>query len=98
MFKLKKSPERPVVAWAAGITVMWGLLAVLFVGWADTAKSYRSMVLDMQKAVPKKYSCISSRDLGEAQRAALHYFAGHHFREKSERRLNADCCWGREGR
>ncbi len=76
VFKLKKGPERPVVAWAAGITVMWGLLAVLFVGWADTAKSYRSMMVDMQRALPKKYNCISSRDLGEAQRAALHYFAG----------------------
>jgi len=75
VFKLKKSPERPVVAWAAGITVMWGLLAVLFVGWADTAKSYRSMVVDMQRALPKKYNCISGRDLGDAQRAALHYFA-----------------------
>ena len=92
VFKLKKSPERPVVAWAAGITVMWGLLAVLFVGWADTAKSYRSMVADMQKAMPKKYTCISSRDLGEAQRAALHYFAGIiTFREEiPERRRQCD--------
>ena len=45
--KLQKSPERPVVAWAAGITVMWGLLAVLFVGWADNVKSYRSVFVDM---------------------------------------------------
>jgi hypothetical protein len=55
---------------------MWGMLAVLFVGWADTAKSYRSVFVQMQKALPKKYDCISSRDLGEAQRAMLHYVAG----------------------
>ena len=76
LVKLKKSPERPVVAWAAGITVMWALLAVLFVGWADNAKSYRSVFVDMQKTLPKKYSCVSSRDLAISQRAMLHYFTG----------------------
>ena len=74
--KLKKSPERPVIAWAAGITVMWGLLATLFVGWADTVKSYRSTFVEMKKALPARYNCISSRELGEPQRASLHYFAG----------------------
>jgi hypothetical protein len=90
--KLKKSPERPVVAWAAGITVMWALLAVLFVGWADTVKSYRSMIAGMQKALPKKYHCIASRNLGEPQRASLHYFAGIiTWREENpERRRDCD--------
>jgi 4-amino-4-deoxy-L-arabinose transferase-like glycosyltransferase len=76
VLKLKRTFERPVVAWAAGITVMWGMLTVLFVGWADNVKSYRSMVVSMQRSLPKKYDCISSRDLGEAQRAGLHYYAG----------------------
>src|SRR5262245_40802713 len=76
VFKLKRTFERPVVAWAAGITVMWGMLTVLFVGWADNVKSYRSMIVSMQRALPKKYDCISSRDLGEAQRAGLHYYGG----------------------
>src|SRR6185295_11799946 len=76
LVKLKKGPERPAAMWAAGITVMWGLLAVLFVGWADAAKSYRSMFAQMQRALPAKYNCIASRDLGEPQRASLHYFAG----------------------
>ncbi len=71
----RRSPMRPVIIWGAGITVMWALITTLFVGWADNAKSYRSMVVSMQKALPKKYDCISSRDLGEPQRASLHYFA-----------------------
>jgi len=70
----RRSPMRPVIIWGAGITVMWALITTLFVGWADNAKSYRSMVVSMQKALPKKYDCISSRDLGEPQRASLHYF------------------------
>ncbi len=74
--RLDRTNERPLLAWAAGITAMWALLATLFVGWADASKSYRSMVASMQLALPKQYDCIASRDLTEPQRAMLHYFAG----------------------
>jgi hypothetical protein len=75
LVSFRRSPMRPVIIWGSGITVMWALLAILFVGWADNAKSYRKMVVSMQHALPKKYDCISSRDLGESPRAMLHYFA-----------------------
>jgi hypothetical protein len=67
---------RPVVVWGAGITTMWALMATLFIGWADNVKSYRSMIVSMQQALPGKYDCMSSRSLGDAQRAMLHYFGG----------------------
>jgi 4-amino-4-deoxy-L-arabinose transferase-like glycosyltransferase len=70
----RRSPMRPVVVWGAGITTMWALMATLFIGWADNVKSYRTMVVSLQQALPKKHGCIASRDLGEAQRAMLHYF------------------------
>jgi 4-amino-4-deoxy-L-arabinose transferase-like glycosyltransferase len=76
LLSFKRSSVRPVVVWAAGMTAAWALLAILFVGWADNAKSYRSMIVSMQQALPRKYDCISSKDLGETQRALLHYFAG----------------------
>jgi hypothetical protein len=72
----RRSAERPVFTWAAGIATVWALLAILFVGWIDTGKSYRSMVTSLQQALPRKHRCISSRDLGESQRAMLHYYAG----------------------
>lgn len=72
----RRSAMRPVIIWGAGITVMWALLAILFLGWADNAKSYRGMIASMEKALPKKYDCMASRGLGDAQRAMLHYFAG----------------------
>jgi hypothetical protein len=53
----------------------WGLVAILFVGWLDAGKSYRSMIVDLQKSLPAKYDCIASQTLGEPQRAMLHYFA-----------------------
>lgn len=76
VLKLPRSPERPLAIWAGGLTAVWALLATLFIGWVDTTKSYRSVIADMQRAMPAQYRCMASRELGEAQRAMLHYFAG----------------------
>jgi hypothetical protein len=76
VIKLKKTRERPIIAWATTTTMVWGLLAILFVSWIDVGKTYRSMIADMQAAIPPQYRCIASVNLGEPQRAMLHYFAG----------------------
>src|SRR5262249_36545284 len=76
LIRLRRNPARPIIAWAAGITVMWGMLAVLFVGWADNAKSYRGTFVQMQQALARNYSCSYSRELGMSQRASLEYFTG----------------------
>jgi 4-amino-4-deoxy-L-arabinose transferase-like glycosyltransferase len=76
LVRMKRSPQRPAFVWAAGVTVLWAMLATLFIGWADTGKSYRGMIRSMQAALPSTYSCVSSRGVGEPQRAMLHYFAG----------------------
>jgi hypothetical protein len=34
------------------------------------------MIADMGRAIPAQHRCMASRDVGEAQRAMLHYFAG----------------------
>ena len=57
------------------MTMIWGLIAILFVGWLDAGKSYRAMIADLQKALPAQYDCIASQSLGEPQRAMLHYYA-----------------------
>jgi len=76
VLSFKRSAMRPVAVWAAGMTAVWALTATLFIGWLDTAKSYRGMIAAMSAAMPQKYRCLSSRELGEPQRALLHYFAG----------------------
>lgn len=73
---VRRGPQRPAIIWATGVTVIWGLLAILFIGWIDTGKSYRGMVTELGRALPKQYSCLAGRDLGESQRAMLHYFGG----------------------
>lgn len=76
LVRLERNAERPLTVWAAGITAVWALLATLFIGWLDTSKSYRSVIADMQRAMPQHYRCMFGRELGDAQRAMLHYFAG----------------------
>lgn len=88
--RLKRRAERPVIVWAAGMTLIWGLLNTLFLAYADTSKSYRAMVLELARELPAGYECISSRGLGESQRAMLHYFAGIvTYREEAPQRRRA---------
>lgn len=88
--RLPRNPERPLIIWASGITVTWALLATLFIGWVDTSKSYRSAITSMQRVMPQQYQCMIGRDLGEAQRAMLHYFAGIRT-QRPETAKAADC-------
>lgn len=82
--RFPRSPQRPAYVWAAGVTAIWGLAAVLFIAWVDVGKSYRGMVTSLASALPASYRCISSLNLGDPQRAMLHYFAGI-VTERSER-------------
>jgi hypothetical protein len=90
--RLKRIPERPVIAWAAGVTVIWALLNILFLPWIDTGKSYRSTFASMQKAMPAQYQCVSSRNLADSQRAILHYVSNivTHREEVAARRRRCD--------
>jgi 4-amino-4-deoxy-L-arabinose transferase-like glycosyltransferase len=90
--RLKRIPARPVIAWAAGVTVIWAMLNTLFLPWIDTGKSYRSVFASMQQSVPPEYRCISSRSLGDSQRALLLYFSNivTHREEIAARRRNCD--------
>lgn len=72
---VKRSSLRSIVSSALGLTLVWGLLATVWLPWLDAGKSYRGMVASLQQALPQQYDCIASRNLGEPQRAMLHYFA-----------------------
>lgn len=73
--KLPRNGERPVVLWAASVTLLWGLSATLFLGWVDTGKRYRETFVSLRQALPAHYNCVASRSLGESQRGMLHYYA-----------------------
>ena len=74
--RMKRGALRAVVTSALGLTLVWGLLATVWLPWLDAGKSYRGMIASMQGALPQGYDCLASRNLGEPQRAMLHYLAG----------------------
>lgn len=74
VWRVGRSMRRAVVNWAAGMTLIWVLAMTLWLPWLDSGKSYRGMVSSLQLALPKKHQCIAGENLGEAQRAMLHYF------------------------
>lgn len=76
VFGAKRSNRAAVTDWAIGITMVWGLLVMLWMPWLDATKSYHSVFESLQRAVPAQRDCIHSRNLGEFQRAALHYYTG----------------------
>ncbi len=74
--RLKRFRARPVVIWAIGITMVWGLAMTLFISWINTGKSYRTTFIALAHAMPPSPGCISSEHLGEGQRALLQYYDG----------------------
>jgi 4-amino-4-deoxy-L-arabinose transferase-like glycosyltransferase len=92
LVKLERTARRPAYVWATGVTVIWGLAATLFIAWVDTGKTYRTVFASLATALPPAYRCMSSEDLGDAQRAMLHYFSGvvTYREEAAERRRDCD--------
>jgi 4-amino-4-deoxy-L-arabinose transferase-like glycosyltransferase len=70
------SPTRGVTRWAAGIALVWGGFATLWLPWADHVKSYRSVALQLKSVLPVSAGCISAIELAAPQRAAFSFHAG----------------------
>ncbi|MCE9632673.1 MAG: glycosyl transferase [Methylophilales bacterium] len=78
VFNSNRSNRAAINDWAVGMLLFWGLVMTLWLPWLDAAKSYQAPFLSMQKALPANYACITARDVGESQRAALDYYANIH--------------------
>ena len=76
MFRAGKSPWRSVSHWAAGIVLMWTLLAALWMPWLDYGKTYRPLSQRLMRAIGGGMECVTARNLGDAQKASFRYFAG----------------------
>ena len=70
------SPTRGVLRWAAGVALLWGTFATLWLAWADYQKSYRFVALQLKAQIPVGTQCLGGHNLGAPQRAALSYHAG----------------------
>ena len=76
MFYAAPSPTRGVTRWAAGIALLWGTFATLWMPWADHVKSYRSVALQLKSTIPASAGCVAQSALAMPQRAAFSYHAG----------------------
>ncbi|MGB3934429.1 MAG: hypothetical protein WBL29_01820, partial [Burkholderiales bacterium] len=75
VFFTAPAPTRGVTRWAAGLTLLWGGFATLWLPWADHVKSYRSVALQLRSTLPADAGCIAQRELAAPQRAALSFHA-----------------------
>ena len=91
VWRARAASERLAAAWTGAVALAWGLSLILLLRYLDTSKSYRGMIEQVSGSLPGSYSCISSRGLGEPQRALFHYFAGI-VTLRQERTRRADEC------
>ena len=71
---LRKNPQRPLLAWCGGLTLVWCLMMSLLISYIDHAKTYRGVVSSLRTALPVNPPCLDSLHLGKSQRAMLEYF------------------------
>jgi len=71
----RRSNRRAILNWAAGVTLIWGLLTTIWLPYLDSRRSYRWTVENVAMRLPRG-ACLASRNLGEPQRALFGYFAG----------------------
>ena len=72
--RAKQTNKSTVTNWAVGMTFVWSLLMTLWLPLIDSAKSYQPVFASLNKALPKKYNCINSLDVGQQQGLLLNYY------------------------
>ncbi len=75
LLRMKRSPQRPLLAWAAGMTMAWGLAAFLFVAPMDQRLGYAGVAASLQPKLPA-LGCVAGRDIDDGARAMLDYYIG----------------------
>lgn len=71
----RRSNRRAVLNWAAGMTLVWGLIATIWLPYLDARRTYQPIGQSLGVYRPDG-ACIARRNVGEAQRALFYYFAG----------------------
>ena len=86
--------RQPPMIWRAvalscgGLVLTWFLLMTLWLPAFDQRNTYREVARSVAAALPSDYDCVSTRGLGRAQRASLHYFGNLRFGSETQR-----CRW-----
>jgi 4-amino-4-deoxy-L-arabinose transferase-like glycosyltransferase len=70
----RRSNRRAVLNWAAGMVLVWGLFATIWLPYVDSRRSYRPVAEALAALLPAG-TCLASHNVGDPQRALLEYFA-----------------------
>lgn len=70
--------------WLAGVTLCWGILSSIWIGYLDAGNSYRDVFAPIGSLISRG-DCLYTYGLGEGQRALLPYFSN-----AQTRRLESD--------
>ena len=71
----RRSNRRAILNWATGMTLIWGLIATIWLPYVDARRTYSAVGASIGVYSPDS-GCVARRDVGEAQRALFYYFAG----------------------
>jgi 4-amino-4-deoxy-L-arabinose transferase-like glycosyltransferase len=70
----KRSNRAAINDWAVGATMSWGLLMLLWLPMIDSAKSYKELMISLERLLPIKTHCINTVGLGKPQQQLLSYY------------------------
>jgi hypothetical protein len=76
--RIRRSPLRPILVWAAGMTFIWALLMALFQAPLDRRLSYASVGEVLAERIPPA-DCIQTYRVRSQQRLLLAYHSGRQF-------------------
>lgn len=71
----RRSNRRAILNWAAGITLIWGLVTTIWLPYIDSRRSYRPVAEAIAAKLPSR-GCVASRNVADPQRALFYYFSG----------------------
>jgi len=76
----KASPAlQAAFSWGLGITVSWGVIFTLLVGWIDYTKGYQEVFDELKTELAGHYQpgdCMASYRIDESEAPMLYYFTG----------------------
>jgi 4-amino-4-deoxy-L-arabinose transferase-like glycosyltransferase len=72
----RRSNRRAVLNWAAGITLIWGLTATIWLPYINSRRTYDTLGQQLAVYRPAPPACTVRRGLGDAQRGLFYYFGG----------------------
>lgn len=87
LFRLKRSPLRPVLVWTAGVTFIWALLFALFRGPLDQRVGYAGLAAELARQVPAG-ACVETYGVRDVAGGLLAYHSGRSFRP-----ADSGCPW-----